>query len=115
MKTYLFSVQHDYGATWTDEDTQRMYADVGAVNEELRRTEAWVFAGGLEEPDTATVVRVRDGAATMTDGPFAETKEQIGGFWVLRFADLDEALSWARKCAEACREPIEVRPLEAEA
>ena len=115
MSLYLFSVQHDYAATWSEEDTQAMYARVGAVNEELRNSGAWVFAGGLLPPDSATVVRVAGGAATMTDGPFAETKEQLGGFWVLDFADLDAALPWAKKCAEACAEPIEVRPFEGEA
>ena len=58
----------------------------------------------------ATVVRVQSGATTMTDGPFAETKEQLGGFWVIECKDLDEALAWAEKCAEACMNPVEVRP-----
>ena len=72
---------------------------------------AWVFAGGLHPPSTATVVRVADGEVLMTDGPFAEGKEHIGGFWVIRAPDLDAALGWASKAAVACRLPIEVRPM----
>ena len=73
---------------------------------------AWVFGGGLLPADSATVVRAESSGTTMTDGPFAETKEQLGGFWVLQCADLDEALAWAEKCAEACMEPVEVRPFD---
>jgi len=72
----------------------------------------WVFAGGLLPYDSATVVRVQDGTTTMTDGPFAETKEQLAGFWVIEVDDLDAALAWAEKCAEACEAPIEVRPFD---
>ena len=74
----------------------------------------WVFGGGLLPPESATVVRVAGGTTTLTDGPFAETKEQLGGFWVIRADDLDEALKWAEKCAEACQETIEVRPFQDE-
>jgi hypothetical protein len=110
MKNYLFAVQIDYAAPAVpDDEMQKMFADVGRVNDELRSAGAWVFAGGLLSPDSATVVR-SDG--TMTDGPYAETKETIGGLWVLRFADLDEALAWAEKCSRACGAPVEVRPFE---
>jgi hypothetical protein len=88
--------------------------DVERVNAEMRSAGVWVFGGGLLPSDSTTVVRPEGGAITMTDGPFAETKEQIGGFWVIRCADLDEALAWARKCAQACRTPIEVRPFDDE-
>ena len=74
----------------------------------------FVFAGGLVPPDSATVVRTEGGATSMTDGPFAETKEQLGGFWVIRAADLDEALAWAEKCSAACMGPVEVRPFQDE-
>jgi hypothetical protein len=115
MKQYMLAVHHDYAAPPPpDADMQLAYAQVERVNEELRKAGAWVFGGGLLPADSATVVRAGDGATTMTDGPYAETKEQLGGFWVLRCADLDEALAWAQKCSEACRAPVEVRPFEDE-
>lgn len=80
-----------------------------AVNDELRGAGAWVFAGGLHPADTATVIRSHDGDTRITDGPCAETKDQIGGFWMIQAADLDAALSWAAKAAVACRLPVEVR------
>ena len=92
------------------EEMQTAFAQVDRLNAELQSAGAWVFGGGLLPPETATVVRVQSGATTMTDGPFAETKEQLGGFWVIQCNDLDEALAWAEKCAEACMNPVEVRP-----
>jgi hypothetical protein len=115
MKQYLLAVHADYDAPPPPEaELQLSYAQVDRVNEELRKAGAWVFGGGLLPPASATVVKSRDGATTMTDGPYAETKEQLGGFWVLRCADLDEALAWAQKCSEACMGPVEVRPFEDE-
>jgi hypothetical protein len=111
MKQYLLSVHTVEGTPpHPEEETQRMFAQVGQVNEELRAAGAWVFAGGLLPVESATVVRTEGGATTMTDGPFAETKEQLGGFWVLRLEDLDQALAWAEKCSAACMGPVEVRP-----
>jgi hypothetical protein len=78
----------------------------------MRAAGAWVFAGGLLPADSATVVRIERGTTTMSDGPFAETKEHIAGFWVIKCADLDEALVWAEKCAAACMGPVEVRPFD---
>ena len=72
------------------------------------------FAGGLHEPSTATVVRDDDGETIITDGPFAETKEQLGGFWIIEVADLDAALAWAAKGSAACMGPVEVRPFQGE-
>jgi hypothetical protein len=95
-------------------DMQTAYAQVDKINTELQAAGAWVFGGGLLPPDSATVVRVENGTTTMSDGPFAETKERLGGFWVLQCADLDQALTWAAKCAEACMNPVEVRPLDEE-
>jgi hypothetical protein len=115
MQQYLLAVHSVEDApTRSAADTQTAYGQVDKVNNELQAAGAWVFAGGLLPPDSATVVRVENGTTTMTDGPFAETKERLGGFWVLQCADLDEALAWAGKCAEACMEPVEVRPFEAE-
>ncbi|MEV6596218.1 YciI family protein [Actinoplanes sp. NPDC051346] len=115
MKQYLLAVHMVEGAPLpSDEEMQKAYAQVDRVNNELRAAGAWVFGGGLLPPDSATVVRTESGQTTMTDGPFAESKEQIGGFWVLRCEDLDQALSWAAKCSEACMGPVEVRPFQDE-
>ena len=73
-----------------------------------------MFAGGLHPPASATVVRSTDGEVSMTDGPYAESKEQMGGFWVIEAADLDAALDWARQGAAACEGPVEVRPFQGE-
>jgi hypothetical protein len=89
-----------------------MYADVDKFNEEVKTAGAWVFAGGLHPADTATVVKATDGDVVTTDGPFAEAKEQIGGFWVIEAADLDAALAWAAKGSAACRGAVEVRPFQ---
>ncbi|TDC75811.1 hypothetical protein E1193_24920 [Micromonospora sp. KC606] len=112
---YLLSVRHDYDQPAPPaEEMQRAYAQVDAFNARLRERGAWVFAGGLCPPETATVVSVKDGEVMTTDGPFAESREHLGGFWVLRAADLDEALDWARQASEACLNPVEVRPFQAE-
>ena len=108
---YLLAVHNVEGAPVpSPEEMQIAFAQTDRINSELQSAGAWVFGGGLLPPETATVVRVQAGATTMTDGPFAETKEQLGGFWVIRCNDLDEALAWAEKCAEACMNPVEVRP-----
>ena len=113
MKQYLLAVHMVEGAPApSNEEMQTMYGQVDKVNRELQASGAWVFAGGLLPADSATVVRTDNGRTTMTDGPFAETKEQLGGFWVLQCEDLDQALSWAAKCSEACMGPIEVRPFQ---
>ena len=114
MTQYLLSVHSVEGAPLPSTDEMRqMFADVEVFNDELRSTGAWVFAGGLHPADTATVVRVSAGNVLMTDGPFAETKEQLGGFWVVEAADLDAALALAAKGAAACKGPVEVRAFDA--
>lgn len=111
MKQYLLSVHSVEGQPMpSEEDMQTAYARVDQVSADLRAAGLWVFGGGLLPPASATVVRVDDGTTTTTDGPFAETKEQLGGFWILNCADLDEALAWAEKCSVACMGPVEVRP-----
>ena len=108
---YMLAVHSiDEAPQLSPEEMQTAFAQVDRLNSELQSAGAWVFGGGLLPPETATVVRVQSGATTMTDGPFAETKEQLGGFWVIQCNDLDEALAWAEKCAEACMNPVEVRP-----
>lgn len=115
MTQYMLSVFDTPEAEeLSPEDIERLYADVEAVNVQIREAGAWVFGGGLEPADTATVVNVSNDATVMTDGPFAETKEQIGGFWIIEAADLDEALDWAAKATRACRGAVEVRPFQQE-
>ena len=112
MKQYLLSVHSVEGSPPPPPGTiKKAFEDVAAFNTELQSAGAWVFAGGLHPPSTATVVRVHDGDTLITDGPFAEGKEHIGGFWIIRAADLDAALGWARKATVACRLPVEVRPM----
>jgi hypothetical protein len=113
MNQYLLAVHMVEGeATPPPEETQQAYKDVDVFNAELQSKGAWVFAGGLYPADTATVVQVKDGETLTTDGPFAETKEQLGGFWVIQVPDLDAALAWAAKGSAACKAPVEVRPFQ---
>jgi hypothetical protein len=113
MKQYLLAVHMVEGEeTPSAEDMQQTYKDVDLFNSELQAKGAWVFAGGLHPADTATVVRVKDGDVLTTDGPFAETKEQLGGFWIIKADDLDAALAWAAKGAAACKGAVEVRPFQ---
>ena len=115
MTQYLLSVHSVEGQPEpSPEVMEQMFADVDAVNDELRAAGAWVFGGGLHPAKTATVVRAQDGEILTTDGPFAETKEQLGGFWVIEAADLDAALAWAAKATVACQGPVEVRPFQDE-
>src|SRR5262245_33502014 len=116
MAEYLLSVWHEdtYEVDFSGDDIQRVVAQVDKVNEELQKSGAWVFAGGLHPASSATVVRAKDGEVSMTDGPFAESKEQMGGFWVINVPDLDTALEWARKATLACEGPVEVRPFQGE-
>ena len=114
MKQYLLSVYQPDGPAPPADVLERISADLDALNAELKRAGAWVFAGGLHPPSTATVVRVSDGEALVTDGPFAEGKEHIGGFTIVRAPDLDAALEWGRRLAEATTLPIEVRPFQGE-
>ncbi|MFI6511220.1 YciI family protein [Streptosporangium sp. NPDC050855] len=114
MKRYLLSVYQPDG-TLPSGELEPIMRDVGAVEREIKEAGAWVFAGGLYPASSATVVRVRDGEALTTDGPFTEGKEHIGGFTVIKAPDLDAALEWGRKLAGATTLPVEVRPLEGEA
>lgn len=113
MTQYLLSVWPDWEIGMPEPAVmERMYAQVDAFNAELQSAGAWVFGGGLHPPASATVVRVADGGVSMTDGPYAEAKEQIGGFWIITAPDLDAALAWAHKGAVACEGPVEVRPFQ---
>jgi hypothetical protein len=112
MKQYLLSVCYPAGSSQPPPDAlQKIMRDVTAVHSEMQAAGAWVFGGGLHPPDTATVLRHQGGQIVTTDGPFIESKEQIGGISIVKAPDLDAALGWARKLARATTTPIEVRPL----
>jgi hypothetical protein len=124
MKQYLLSIYQPDGEPPPPESLEKVMRDVNALIEEARAAGVWVFNGGLHPPSTATVVRFRGGDALITDGPFAEAKEYLGGFLVVKVPDLDAALGWARKLARAVTLegrgdveaglPIEVRPFHGE-
>jgi hypothetical protein len=111
MKQYLLTVCYPAGSTQpAPEDLQKIMRDVTAVQKDMQAAGAWVFSGGLHPANTATVLRQQNGDIITTDGPFIESKEQIGGITILKAADLDAALGWGRKLARAIGVPIEVRP-----
>ena len=111
MKQYLLSVCYPAGGTPPPPDAlQKIMRDVHAVQKEMQSAGVWVFSGGLHPANTATVLRQQGGDVVATDGPFIESKEQIGGLTILRAPDLDAALAWGRKLARAIGTPIEVRP-----
>jgi hypothetical protein len=112
MKQYLLSVCYPAGATQPPPDAlQRIMRDVKTIHGEMQNAGVWIFGGGLTPPSSATVLRNQGGEIVMTDGPFIESKEQIGGFSIIKVSDLDAALDWGRKLARAIGTPIEVRPL----
>jgi hypothetical protein len=111
MKQYLLSIYQPDGLSQPPPDVlEQVMRDVNILRQELKEAGAWVFGGGLHAPSTATVLRLQDGNVLTTDGPFAEAKEHIGGFSIIKAPDLDAALEWARKLARATTLPIEVRP-----
>jgi hypothetical protein len=113
MTQYMFAAYSVEGAgrpDLSDEEMQQGWQKILALEEQMKSAGALVFSGRLNEPDTATVVRVADGDVVTTDGPFAESKEHLGGFYIIEAADLDAALAWASKTTAAVGAPIEVRP-----
>ncbi len=117
MAKYLLSVHSSEGAVrepMTTEEMQRVMERVGTLEREMKSAGVWVFGGRLHEPDTATVVRVSEGEPLTTDGPFAESKEHLGGFYIIETEDLDAALAWASKVTRLINAPIEVRPFAAD-
>jgi hypothetical protein len=117
MKQYLLAVHGDdsEGAERpSPEEMQKAFKAVDELNAELQATGAWVFGGGLQPSSSATVVSAKNGDVVTTDGPFTETKEQLGGFWIVNAEDLDAALALAAKGSEACGGPVEVRPFQDE-
>jgi len=111
MTQYLVAIYRpDKYAPAVSED-EAMGREIDALNVEMQAAGVRVFAGGLQPESTARSLRLQPaGKVLITDGPYAETKEHIGGFWVLQAASLDEALAWGRKAAVACRASVEVRP-----
>ena len=112
MSQYLLSVHSVEGESrepMTPEEMQESMECVMALEADMKESGTFVFGGQLHDSDTATVVR-DDGGLSMTDGPFAEAKEHIAGFYIIEADDLDDALAWAGKVVEAIRVPIEVRP-----
>lgn len=114
MTQYLLSVWHDedFVVDFSGDDMQRLAAQVDSFNKEVEAAGVWVFGGGLTPAASATVVRAGADGVSMTDGPYAESKEVMGGFWIIEASDLDAALAWARKAAAACEGPVEVRPFQ---
>jgi hypothetical protein len=116
MTQYLLSVHMVEGTPEPPaDDIQRMYKQVDEFNAKVQKEGSWVFAGGLHPANTATVVRVQNGEVLTSDGPFAESKEQLGGFWIVEVPDLDAALKLAAEGAAACEAPVEVRPFQSDA
>ena len=113
MPTYLFTIEppEQAGAVQpSDEQLAAIFAEMEKVNDDIKAAGGWVFAGGLADADSATVLRASGADVVVTDGPFAEGKEQIGGLSIVRAEDLDQALGWATRLARIIGLPIEVRP-----
>jgi hypothetical protein len=115
MPQYMFSVNHEVGEELpTGDDVQRMFTQVDAFNQKVTDAGIWVFGGGLEPIETTTTVDATGSEPIITDGPFTEAKEWIGGFWVLEAPDLDAALKLAIEASAACEGRVEVRPFQSE-
>ncbi len=113
MTQYLLSIYQPDGEPPAADVMAKIGADLHVLNDELKSAGAWLFTGGLHPPATATVVRVRGDETLVTDGPYVEGKEHIGGLWVIEAPDLDAALRWAGSAARATTLPIEARPFQA--
>lgn len=112
MQRYLLSIYQPVGAPPPTVNLEKILRDVTALNDEMQAAGAWVFNGGLHPTSTATVVRAKGSEMLITDGPYIEGKEHLGGFVVVRARDLDDALDWAKKLSRATTLPVEVRPFQ---
>jgi len=115
VKLYLLGIYQPDGPVPPPDALRKIMADIDQMNRELKATGSWVFAAGRHAASTATVVRVRSGETLITHGPFAEGKELLGGFTIIKAPDLDAALEWGRRLARAMALPVEVRPIQGEA
>lgn len=109
MKQYLLSVHHAEDFRPSPEAMQKIFTDVGAFNEELVAAGVWIFAGGLQPTSTATTLRLQGDEVVTTPGPIEQSKEPIGGCWIIKAPDLDTALEWGRKATRANTVPCELR------
>lgn len=114
MPQFLLSVWHDddYEVDFESEDNQRLFAQVGAFNADLEASGALVYGNGLEPPSTAKVARPSNGEVEVTSGPYASSKQVMGGFWIVEAASNDDAVEIATRAALACEGPVEVRPFQ---
>ena len=112
MTQYLLTIYQPDGTVPQPELLERVAADLHLLNEELQAAGAWVFTGGLHPPEAARTVRPLKRDLLVTDGPYVEAKEHVGGFWIITAPDLDTATQWARKAAAATTLPIEVRAIQ---
>jgi hypothetical protein len=112
MTQYMLTIYQPDGPAPSAEFLESVGRDLHALNQDIKAAGAWVFSRGLHPPSTATVVRARDRDVMITDGPYVEGKEHIGGFWIVEAPDLDAALGWAGRAARATTLPIEVRPFQ---
>jgi hypothetical protein len=112
MKQYLLSIYTPEGPIPEPEVLEPIMRDIEALRQEMARAGAWVFSGGLCAPSTATVLKSTGDDILVTDGPFVEGKEYLGGFTIIKARDLDAALDWGRRLASVLPLPIEVRPFE---
>lgn len=114
MTQYLLAVHHDGTDQYGPDEVQTVFDTVDRFNQQLQADGRWIFGGGLEWVDASTTVDATGDEVILTDGPFVETKEHIGGFWVIEASDLDLALKIAAEASKACRQAVEVRPFQAE-
>ena len=111
MAQYLVAIHHPDNYDPAVAENEVMHRDIDVLNDEMKAAGVRIFVGGLYPASSAKSLRAwPDGKVSITDGPYLQTKEHVGGFWVLETTDLDEALEWGRKAAIACRAPVEVRP-----
>ncbi len=114
MNQYLLSVHAAAGAdchSMPPGEMQKSFQRIEALEKDMKEGGAWMFSARLTEPESSTVVRATGGEILTTDGPFVESKEHLGGFYIIQAKDLDGALAWAAKVTKAIGQPIEVRPM----
>jgi hypothetical protein len=114
MKHFMLAIQQPDGGPPAPEALEPIMRRVEAFNTELKAADAWVFAGGLQQPEAAAVARLREGEVVLAEGPYLPGTEHIGGLTILKARDFKEALGWARKLARATTLPVELREFQGE-